>query len=108
MFNIGFTELIIIACLALVFVGPDKMPGMIQKMAKYWVKFRRTSNEFKYLLQEEVEKQVKKETSLEDVKREITNFSQTVTGEGFSKEMIDFSKDIKEETEVAVESFKDK
>jgi len=56
MFDIGFWELILIAVVALVVVGPERFPGMVKK-AGYWVgQFRRMANAVKSEVQLEVDK----------------------------------------------------
>ena len=41
MFDIGFWELIIVAIVALLVVGPDKLPGLIRETARWAAKIRR-------------------------------------------------------------------
>lgn len=55
MFNIGFTELILIAAIALVIIGPKNMPQFLRAVGKGLREFRKASNEFKYMVQEEME-----------------------------------------------------
>jgi sec-independent protein translocase protein TatB len=47
LFGIGPFELIIIAVGALVFVGPDRLPGAMKEFGKWFIKAKRTSAEFK-------------------------------------------------------------
>ena len=35
MFGIGFTELLLISVIAILFLGPDKLPGALVEMAKF-------------------------------------------------------------------------
>ena len=56
MFDIGFWELIVIAVVALVIVGPERFPGMLKKVG-YWVgQFRRIASSVKSEIQLEVDK----------------------------------------------------
>jgi len=56
MFDIGFWEIVLIAVVALVVVGPERFPGMVKK-AGYWVgQFRRMANAVKSEIQLEVDK----------------------------------------------------
>jgi len=41
MFGMGFTEILIIAVIAILFLGPDKLPGAMVEIAKF---FRNTKN----------------------------------------------------------------
>lgn len=41
MFDIGFWELVVISIIALLVVGPDKLPGFAREIGKHVGKFRR-------------------------------------------------------------------
>ncbi|MDQ3037467.1 MAG: twin-arginine translocase TatA/TatE family subunit [Myxococcota bacterium] len=43
MFGIGFGEMVVIAVLILIAVGPDKLPAMVKTVAKTYRQFRRTA-----------------------------------------------------------------
>lgn len=45
MFGIGFFELLIIAVVAVVFVGPKKLPEVMRQAGKFFVQMRRTAND---------------------------------------------------------------
>ncbi len=45
--GIGFLEIVVIGVFALILFGPSKLPEMMRQAAKYYVQFRRSSNEFK-------------------------------------------------------------
>lgn len=45
MFGIGFFELVIIAIVALIFVGPTKLPEFMKTAGKFFVQMRRTAND---------------------------------------------------------------
>lgn len=45
MFGIGPMELIVIAIVAMVFIGPDKLPDIMRKFGKIFVQVRRQANE---------------------------------------------------------------
>ena len=46
MFGIGTTELILIMVVALLVLGPKKLPDMARSLGKGMAEFRRASNEF--------------------------------------------------------------
>ena len=45
--SIGTSELILVGIVALIFLGPRKLPEMARKMGKIMAEFRGTANEFK-------------------------------------------------------------
>lgn len=45
MFGIGFWEMLVIAGLVLVAVGPERLPGMLKQLAKFYRQFRRTAED---------------------------------------------------------------
>jgi TatA/E family protein of Tat protein translocase len=47
MFGIGFGELLLIMVVALLVVGPDKLPGLAKSIAKSYNQFRRAGNDLK-------------------------------------------------------------
>ena len=47
MLDIGWTELLIIAVVAIIVVGPKDLPGMLRSLGRYAGQLRRTANEFR-------------------------------------------------------------
>lgn len=54
MFDIGFWELIIIAIVALLVVGPDRFPDFARQAGKWLAKFRRLINNLQRELKQEL------------------------------------------------------
>jgi Tat protein translocase TatB subunit len=52
--TIGWQELIFIGILALIFLGPKKIPDLARTIGKYMAEFRRATSEFKSTWEEEV------------------------------------------------------
>jgi Tat protein translocase TatB subunit len=52
--NLGMPELIFIFLLALVVVGPKKLPELARQLGKYMAEFKRASNEFRNQLETEM------------------------------------------------------
>lgn len=52
--SIGTSELMLVGIVALIFLGPRKLPEMAKKMGKIMSEFRGTANEFKETWQREV------------------------------------------------------
>ena len=55
MFGIGLPEMIVIFAVALIVVGPDKLPGLARSLAKGIMEMKKTLNQFKENLTEENE-----------------------------------------------------
>mgnify|MGYP001574220448 CR=1 FL=1 len=47
MFGIGITELIVILVVALIFIGPEKLPGIARTLGRAFNEFRRAGDELK-------------------------------------------------------------
>jgi sec-independent protein translocase protein TatB len=55
MFGIGLPELILIMVLALIVVGPEKLPELAKNIAKQILELKKTANSLKESLQEELQ-----------------------------------------------------
>jgi len=53
MFGIGMPELIVILVLALIVIGPQKLPDMARSLGKGLAEFKRASNDLRRNLEEE-------------------------------------------------------
>lgn len=77
MFGIGLPEFILIMALALIVVGPDKLPGLAKTVAKQILELKKAANELKDSLQDEIaeEKESFKELtgSLDDIDVSLTD-----------------------------------
>lgn len=56
MFGLGIGEIIIIGIVAIIFIGPDKLPNVLRNLGKALTEFRRTTNEIKHTVTSEFEK----------------------------------------------------
>lgn len=78
MFGIGFPELILILALALIVVGPDKLPDIARSIAKTLVDLKKTAEGLKESFDEE-------DNPLKDIKPQLEdaakNFKETVLDE---------------------------
>ena len=54
MFGIGFGELILILAAALIFIGPDKLPGLAKSLARALNEFKKAGDEIKTAITEVV------------------------------------------------------
>ena len=56
MFGIGLPEMIIIAIVALIFIGPDKLPGVLRSIGKGLVELKRATSDVRSTVQEGMQK----------------------------------------------------
>ena len=47
MFNIGFSELIVVGVIALIFIGPQQLPEVARTLGRFINELRRASDDFK-------------------------------------------------------------
>ncbi len=57
MFGIGMTEMILIAAIALVVLGPKKLPDLARSLGKGFAEFKRATNELKSTIELETRKE---------------------------------------------------
>lgn len=57
MFGIGLPELILIMGLALIVVGPDKLPGLAKTVAKQILELKKAANSLKDSLEDELQEE---------------------------------------------------
>jgi sec-independent protein translocase protein TatB len=72
MFGMGFTEILIIAVIAILFLGPDKLPSAMVEVAKFFQNAKNTLGNVKDSLEEEMQVKDLKEEALA-YKQELLN-----------------------------------
>ncbi len=100
MFGIGFTELLLIAVIAILFLGPDKLPETMIQIAKFIKSVKKTVSDAKNSLEEEMK--------IADLKKEALNYKQqleSATNElkGFKNIDLDDMNDILEADKPTIE-----
>ncbi len=65
MFGMGFGELLLIAIIAILFLGPDKLPEAMVQIAKFFKSFKSSINEAKSSIEQEMRIQDLKEEAME-------------------------------------------
>ncbi|MBD3809586.1 MAG: Sec-independent protein translocase subunit TatB [Sulfuricurvum sp.] len=74
MFGMGIGEIFLIVIIAILFLGPDKLPSTMVDIAKFFRSVKGTVSEAKATLQEEMKLSEMKESAL-NYKNELTNAS---------------------------------
>ena len=79
MFGIGLPEMIIIAIVALIFIGPDKLPGVLRSIGKGLVELKRATSDVRSTVQEEMQK-IEEEIELKEVRESTQDFKNELGG----------------------------
>lgn len=77
MFGMGFTEILIIAVIAILFLGPDKLPSTMVEIAKFFRNTKNTIGSMKESFEEELNVKSMKDEALA-YKKELQNASSQV------------------------------
>jgi sec-independent protein translocase protein TatB len=67
MFDIGFTELLVIAVLGLLILGPERLPGAIRTSSLWLERLRRSFND--------IRSEIEKEVGADEIRRQLHNES---------------------------------
>ena len=80
MFDIGWSELVVIAVVALIAIGPKELPGVLRAVGNYMGKIRRMASEFQGQFQEAM-----REAEVADLKKSVDEMTKSA-----SKSFTDF------------------
>jgi sec-independent protein translocase protein TatB len=83
MFGLGFAEILIIVIIAILFLGPDKLPGAMVDVAKFFRQTKKTLGTLKDSLEEEM--------NVSEIKEEAL---------AYKKELLKASDDLKRTTDM--------
>lgn len=86
MFGMGFTEIMIIAIIAILFLGPDKLPSTMVEIAKFFRNAKNTIGSMKESLEEEMNVKDIKEEALA-YKKELLQAGEQVKSAADVKQM---------------------
>ncbi len=78
MFDIGWSEILVIAAVAIVVVGPKDLPRMLRTFGKTMGQVRRTANDFKRQFDEAL-REAEREAGLDDAKKQISAVAKPLT-----------------------------
>jgi len=79
MFGIGFTELLLIAIIGIIFLGPDKLPSALVEMAKFVKSVKKTVGDAQSSFEEEMKIADLKEEALA-YKKQLTDATDELKG----------------------------
>ena len=74
MFGLGFSEIIVIAIIAVLFLGPDKLPSAMVDIAKFFRQVKRSIGSVKDSLEEEIH--------LSEIQKEALAYKKEILGAG--------------------------
>src|SRR5580704_14292701 len=80
MFDIGWSEFVVIGVVALIVIGPKELPAVLRTIGQWTTKIRRMAGEFQSQFQEAL-----REAEMADLKKEVDNI--TDTAKGFASNM---------------------
>jgi sec-independent protein translocase protein TatB len=78
MFDIGWSELVVIGIVALIAIGPKELPGVLRTVGTYMGKIRRMASEFQGQFQEAM-----REAEMADLKKQVDDMTDAAT-KGFT------------------------
>jgi sec-independent protein translocase protein TatB len=74
MFDIGWSELVVIGIVALIAIGPKELPGVLRAVGTYMGKIRRMASEFQGQFQEAM-----REAEMADLKKSVDEMADSAT-----------------------------
>jgi sec-independent protein translocase protein TatB len=75
MFDIGWSEIVVIAVVALIAIGPKELPAVLRTVGQYMGKIRRMASEFQGQFQEAM-----REAEMADLKKQVDEITDTAKG----------------------------
>src|SRR3954462_7362861 len=96
MFDIGWSELVVIAVVALIAIGPKELPGVLRMVGQWMGKARRMASEFQGQFQEAM-----REAEMADLKKIFDEVKDAATGLGSDNIMTSLQKDVGEALKIA-------
>jgi sec-independent protein translocase protein TatB len=89
MFDIGWSELVVIAVVALIAIGPKELPGVLRMVGQWMGKARKMAAEFQGQFNEAM-----REAEMADVKKAFDDIKDTASGFSKNNIMTSLTKDV--------------
>lgn len=75
MFDIGFAEMIIIALLALVVLGPERLPHAIRTVARWFIVLKKTASSVRETVESELDiEEIKQDLHFKEIEKQLETF----------------------------------
>src|SRR3954469_21731952 len=91
MFDIGWSELVVIAVVALIAIGPKELPGVLRMVGQWMGKARKMAAEFQGQFQEAM-----REAEMADLKKTFDEVKEAASGIGSDNIMTSLQRDVGE------------
>ena len=91
MFDIGWSEIAVIAVVALIAIGPKELPGVLRMVGQWMGKARRMAADFQGQFQEAM-----REAEMADLKKTFDEVKEAASGLGSGFDMSSLQKDVTE------------
>lgn len=78
MFDIGWSEILVIAVVAVVVVGPKDLPRMLRTFGKTMGQVRRTANDFRRQFEDAL-REAEREAGLEETRKQLQDATKPIT-----------------------------
>ena len=95
MFDIGWSEFVVIAVVALIAIGPKELPGVLRMVGQWIGKARKMASEFQGQFQEAM-----REAEMADLKKSFDEVKEAATGLSTGNIMTSLQKDVSESLQI--------
>ncbi|MCA1397691.1 Sec-independent protein translocase protein TatB [Bradyrhizobium sp. BRP56] len=95
MFDIGWSELVVIAVVALIAIGPKELPGVLRMVGQWMGKARKMASEFQGQFQEAM-----REAEMADLKKSFDEVKEAATGITSGNIMTSLQKDVSDALQI--------
>jgi sec-independent protein translocase protein TatB len=95
MFDIGWSELVVIAVVALIAIGPKELPGVLRMVGQWMGKARKMASEFQGQFNEAM-----REAEMADLKKSFDEVKEAATGFASGNIMTSLQKDVSDAMQI--------
>ena len=99
MFDIGWSEFVVIGVVALIVIGPKELPAVLRAIGQWTTKIRRMAGEFQSQFQEAM-----REAEMSDLKKQVDELGDTAKGLTSDFDPLDFKEATKWEPKTDVKT----